>query len=101
MASANGNGREPRRPTLDQAKAAAANIGMTAEAATAWWQTREASDWRKGTGGSATTPVGANWQADLANSRAWATDAAEKLAKASPRKPRVYSDTPPPKQPTP
>jgi hypothetical protein len=94
----NGTGREPRRPTLNQAISQASNIGMTTEAATAWWQAREASDWQKATAGGSTTPVGRNWQADMANSRAWATEMANKISNASPRKPRTYSDTPPPKQ---
>jgi len=87
-----------KRPTLNQAISQASNIGMTPEAATAWWQAREASDWQKATAGGSTTPVGRNWQADMANSRAWATEMANKLSNASPRKPRTYSDTPPPKQ---
>jgi hypothetical protein len=87
-----------KRPTLNQAISQASNIGMSPEAATAWWQAREASDWQKATAGGSTTPVGRNWQADMANSRAWATEMANKLSNASPRKPRTYSDTPPPKQ---
>ncbi len=54
-----------RRPTLDQAKAAAPGIGVTPEMAADWWHAREASDWVKATGGGGTTRVGANWQADL------------------------------------
>lgn len=54
-----------RRPTLDQAKSAASQLGITAAQAEDWWNAREASDWMKGAGGGATTPVGSNWQADL------------------------------------
>lgn len=59
------DGAGTRRPTLAQAKAAAANIGVTAEMADEWWHAREGSDWMKGTAGGGTTPVGSNWQADL------------------------------------
>lgn len=54
-----------RRPTLDEAKSAAANIGVKPEKADEWWHAREASEWMKGTAGGGTTPVGTNWQADL------------------------------------
>jgi len=54
-----------RRPTLSEAKSAAANIGITESKAEEWWNCREASDWQKGMSGGATSPVGSNWQADL------------------------------------
>ncbi len=58
--------RQPRvRATLQQAIAAAGQTGVTEAEADAWWHTREASDWMKGTGGGGTTPVGQNWQADM------------------------------------
>ena len=54
-----------RRPTLDQAKAAATEIGILADKADEWWHAREASGWLKGMAGGGTAPVGANWRADL------------------------------------
>jgi len=66
------------RPTLSQAIAAGSDIGITPEAATVWWNTREASDWRKGTAGGGTTAVGQNWRADLTASKTWATEQAAK-----------------------
>ena len=54
-----------RRPTLDEAKTAAANMGVSAEKAEEWWHCREASEWLKGMAGGGTCPVGTNWQADL------------------------------------
>lgn len=54
-----------RRPTLGQAKAAASEIGISAEKADEWWHAREANDWLKGTAGGGTTPVGTNWRADM------------------------------------
>ncbi|MGC4017515.1 MAG: hypothetical protein QM755_23820 [Luteolibacter sp.] len=56
---------EPKRPTLQQAKAAAQTIGIPPEKAEEWWNAREASGWIKGAAGGGTTPVGSNWQADL------------------------------------
>lgn len=55
----------PKRPTLAQAKAAAAQIGVAADEAESWWHAREANDWMKGGGGGAMTPVGTNWQSDM------------------------------------
>ena len=57
--------RSIRRPSLDQAKSAAATIGVTAEFADEWWHAREATDWVKGSGGGGSVHVGTNWQADL------------------------------------
>ena len=54
-----------RRPTLAQAKSAAADIGITPAKAEEWWNAREASEWVKGMAGGGTSPVGSNWQADL------------------------------------
>ena len=54
-----------RRPTLAQAKSAAADIGITESKAEEWWNCREASEWMKGMAGGSTSPVGSNWQADL------------------------------------
>jgi len=54
-----------RRPTLDQAKAAATGMGILTDKADEWWHAREASGWLKGMAGGGTAPVGANWQADL------------------------------------
>lgn len=54
-----------KRPSLDQAKACAQDIGITPAKAEEWWHAREASDWIKGAAGGGTMPVGDNWQADL------------------------------------
>lgn len=54
-----------RRPTLEQAKAAARGIGITEAKADEWWHAREASEWIKGAAGGGTMAVGSNWQADL------------------------------------
>lgn len=53
------------RPTLEQARAVAGDIGVTTQEAEDWWHAREASEWMKGTGGGGTTPVGSNWRSDL------------------------------------
>lgn len=58
-------GASVRRPTLDEAMAAAANIGVSPDKASEWWHCREASEWLKGMAGGGTSPVGSNWQADL------------------------------------
>lgn len=54
-----------RRPTLVQAMAAAAQVGVTPEKAEEWWNAREATDWFKGTAGGGQIAIGQNWQADL------------------------------------
>ncbi|RYD18224.1 MAG: hypothetical protein EOP88_23390 [Verrucomicrobiaceae bacterium] len=54
-----------RRPSLDESKSAAANLGIPPDKADEWWHAREASEWLKGVAGGGTTPVGSNWQADL------------------------------------
>ena len=54
-----------RRPTLEQAKAAASTVGVSPAKAEEWWHVREASEWLKGMAGGGTAPVGANWQSDL------------------------------------
>lgn len=54
-----------RRPTLDESKSAAANLGIPPDKADEWWHAREASEWLKGMAGGGTVPVGTNWQADL------------------------------------
>lgn len=54
-----------RRPTIDQAKAAAANLGISPEKAEEWWHCREASEWMKGMSGGGISQVGQNWQSDL------------------------------------
>lgn len=65
-ADAGDHDRKPiRRPTLDQARSAAASIGVTPAKAEEWWHVRESTDWIKGTAGGGTIAVGANWQADL------------------------------------
>lgn len=69
-----------KRPTLEQAVQAGNQIGIRQEAVTAWWSRREASDWMRGTGAGGTTPVGSNWQADLAASRGWAEEEASKAS---------------------
>lgn len=53
------------RPTLEQARDAAPQIGVRPDDAEDWWHRREATDWMKGTAGGGTTPVGRNWQSDL------------------------------------
>lgn len=52
------------RPTLDQARSVAGQVGVSEKQAEEWWNAREASDWFRASGNT-TTPVGANWQADL------------------------------------
>ena len=52
------------RPTLAEAISAGTMSGLSAAESEAWWNAREASDWMKGAGGGATTPVGTNWRAD-------------------------------------
>ncbi|RYD20816.1 MAG: hypothetical protein EOP88_13615 [Verrucomicrobiaceae bacterium] len=54
-----------RRPSLDESKSAAANLGIPPDKADEWWHAREASEWLKGMAGGGTAPVGSNWQADL------------------------------------
>ncbi len=54
-----------RRPSLEESKAAAANLGVSPDKADEWWHAREASEWLKGMAGGGTAPVGTNWQADL------------------------------------
>lgn len=54
-----------RRPTLEEAKSAAPNAGVTPEEAEKWWHKREAADWLRSLGGGATGPVGSNWRSDL------------------------------------
>lgn len=63
--------RNVRRPTQKQAMAYGPTIGIPADHAAHWWNKREANDWIKGSGGGGSTPVGSNWQADLAASRGW------------------------------
>lgn len=60
-----GRGGISKRPTLSQAKQAAAMMGITPEKADEWWHAREASEWLKGMAGGGTAPVGSNWQADM------------------------------------
>jgi hypothetical protein len=55
--------RGSRRPTIEQAKAAAASDGIDDEIAVQWWHAREASDWMR-TSNGATMPVG-SWRSDL------------------------------------
>ncbi len=54
-----------RRPSLEQAKAAAAEIGIDPQRAENWWHTRESSDWLRGMAGGGTAKVGPNWRSDL------------------------------------
>ena len=51
------------RPTLDQAREIAPEIGITPEQAETWWLAREASQWLRSSNG-ALMPVGDNWRAD-------------------------------------
>lgn len=53
------------RPTLDLAKSAAGQFGVTEKQAEDWWLAREASDWTRGTAGGGSVKVGRNWQADM------------------------------------
>jgi hypothetical protein len=53
------------RPTLEQARTAANQVGVTVEEADAWWHAREASGWMRGMVGGGTVAVGLNWHADL------------------------------------
>lgn len=53
-----------RRPSLDQAKAAAAQDGVAEEIAIQWWHAREASDWMKSNGHGGNVSVG-SWRSDL------------------------------------
>jgi hypothetical protein len=80
-----------KRPTIREAIAAASEIGVSKDAAEYWWNTREASDWRKGTAGGGTTPVG-NWRSDLAASKGWASEQAAKAPKN--HAPKTFSDEP-------
>ncbi len=75
-----------RRPNLKEALAAASEVGIRPEIAKCWWEAREANDWRKGTQGGGTTPVGPNWRADLstANTQGWPQ---EMLAKSKQKTP--------------
>lgn len=52
------------RPTLEQAKSCAGDIGITEEEAVNYWHSREASDWMRSMA-NGTTPVGKNWQSDM------------------------------------
>jgi len=79
-----------RRPTLSQAIEAASQIGITKEAAEFWWNTREASDWMKGSAGGGTMPVGSNWRSDMTASKGWATEQAAKAPTST--KPRTFID---------
>lgn len=80
-----------RRPTLTQAKAAAAQIGVTPAKAEEWWNAREASEWIKGMAGGGTSPVGSNWQADL---KTYATRGgfSSQGQRGGPRQPGGYSE---------
>lgn len=82
----NKDGERTRRPTLEQAIAAASEVGITADIAQCWLEAREANDWMKATNGGGTTPVGPNWRADLntAYRQGWPQ---EMLAKAKINKP--------------
>ncbi|WP_395741156.1 hypothetical protein [Prosthecobacter sp.] len=51
------------RPTLEQARAIAPEIGITPDQAESWWLAREASQWLRSSNG-ALMPVGDNWRAD-------------------------------------
>ncbi|WP_395753790.1 hypothetical protein [Prosthecobacter sp.] len=51
------------RPTLEQARAIAPEIGLTPDQAESWWLAREASQWLRSSNG-ALMPVGENWRAD-------------------------------------
>ncbi len=53
-----------RRPSLDQAKAAAAQDGVAEEIAVQWWHAREASNWMKSNGHGGNVSVG-SWRSDL------------------------------------
>ena len=57
--------KSPRRPTIDEARAAANEIGVQRDKAEEWWNCREASEWLKGMAGGGTSPVGTNWRADM------------------------------------
>lgn len=78
-------GAEVRRPSLEQALSAAAQIGVTPEMADEWWNAREGSEWMKGTGGGGTTPVGSNWRADL---KTYASRMASSVRPASKQQPQ-------------
>ncbi len=54
-----------RRPSLEESKSAAANLGIPPDKADEWWHAREASEWLKGMAGGGTASVGSTWQADL------------------------------------
>lgn len=51
------------RPTLEQARGIAPEIGITPDQAETWWLAREASQWLRSSNG-ALMPVGDNWRAD-------------------------------------
>jgi hypothetical protein len=87
----NGNRNRRTPPTIREAIAAASEMGVSKDAAEYWWNTREASDWRKGTAGGGTTPVG-NWRSDLAASKGWASEQAAKAPKN--HAPKTFSDEP-------
>ena len=53
-----------KRPTLEQAKAAAAQDGIQEDLAVQWWHAREASDWIKSNGHGGNVSVG-SWRSDL------------------------------------
>lgn len=76
--------RTSNRPTLDQAKSAASNIGVSPEMADEWWHAREATDWVKGTAAGGSVRVGANWQADLKTYASRMSQAPKRMADGKP-----------------
>lgn len=79
-------GANGKRPTIDQARAAAHQIGVAIDVAEKWWNARESTDWIKPTAAGGTIAVGQNWQADLktyADHRSSAAPADHRSAKRS------------------
>lgn len=71
-----------RPPTIEQARAAASQIGIPREQVDHWWNTRESTDWNKGTAGGGQAPI-RNWRADLAASKQWLPEAVSKGKKGT------------------
>jgi hypothetical protein len=53
------------RPTLEQAKTVAGQVGVTEQEAEEWWNARQTSAWRRSMKRGGTISVALNWHADL------------------------------------
>ena len=74
------------RCTLEQAIAYGPMCQLSAEAATFWWHTRNATDWYRATAGGGPGRKVTSWQSDMSTSRHWAEAGAGKQREKQPEK---------------